>query len=101
MPPRALLLVLAATAGGCTEVGDAPADIVVVRDTPHASTSARMARVPVADVCDVLPQEGPCACACDHDALVEGFVPPGTCAAFHCELLDGRAIAIHACHPDD
>ena len=51
------------------------------------------------DVCDLLPDDcGPCAVACDFEALRE-FVPVGTCAAFLCELVDGTRVTFHACHP--
>ncbi len=53
---------------------------------------------PVADVCDVLPAEGPCAAGCDREALIT-HVPAGTCAAFYCELTDGRTAVFHACRP--
>jgi hypothetical protein len=49
------------------------------------------------DVCDLLPECGPCSMACDPDALAE-LIPAGTCAAFLCELVDGRRVTFHACH---
>jgi hypothetical protein len=48
-------------------------------------------------ICELLPECGPCADACDPDAL-EQHLPPGTCAAFICELTDGRTLTVHACH---
>lgn len=51
--------------------------------------------------CDELPADGPCALACDVDALAEEYVPAGTCAAFSCTLDDGREIGVHVCHPPD
>ena len=54
------------------------------------------------DLCDALPDEGPCSLACDPDALRDEYVPAGTCAAFACTLTDGRTITLHACHvPED
>lgn len=50
------------------------------------------------DVCELLPACGPCSVACDYEQL-STHVPPGTCAAFVCELDDGRVITVHACHP--
>ena len=52
-------------------------------------------------ICDLLPPDGPCALACDQQALAEQYVPEGACAAFLCELTDGRDVTIHACHVDD
>jgi hypothetical protein len=52
------------------------------------------------DVCDLLPDDcGACSVACDWEALRE-YVPPGTCAAFVCDLVDGTQAIFHACHPD-
>jgi hypothetical protein len=51
------------------------------------------------DICGLLPDDGPCALACDDAALAEQYVPEGTCAAFACVLTDGRRIIVHACHP--
>lgn len=53
------------------------------------------------DICSLLPADGPCALACDEDALAEQYVPAGACAAFSCTLTDGREIAVHACHIGD
>lgn len=53
------------------------------------------------DVCSLLPPDGPCALACDEEALAEQYVPAGVCAAFLCELTDGRSIAVHACRAGD
>ena len=50
------------------------------------------------DICSVLPVDGPCSQACDA-AMLSSFVPPGTCAVFRCDLLDGRTVSVHACHP--
>jgi hypothetical protein len=50
------------------------------------------------DICGLLPPDGPCALACDEDALAEQYVPAGACAAFACTLTDGTEIAVHACH---
>lgn len=52
------------------------------------------------DLCELLPTCGICSVACDPDALAE-HVPPGTCAAFVCELTDGRQVSFHACHPHE
>jgi hypothetical protein len=72
-------------------------------------TLGEVARVPVIDemttdpepdVCDLLPEDaGVCSVACDWEAVIE-YVPVGTCAAFVCELVDGRDLTFHACHPE-
>jgi hypothetical protein len=47
--------------------------------------------------CAMLPDDGSaCAHACDPDAL-QGFIPPGTCATFECELTDGTVIRVGGC----
>ncbi len=53
------------------------------------------------DLCELLPCDGPCSLACDHDALVEQYVPDGTCASFVCELTDGRTVVLDACNYAD
>jgi hypothetical protein len=80
-----------------------------VADVEHASEdrtlsddaradAARLLSAPdEPDICGLLPECGPCADACDPDAL-EQHLPPGTCAAFVCELTDGRVLTVHACH---
>ena len=51
------------------------------------------------DVCRLLPpDDGACSDACDWEALRE-YVPEGTCAAFVCDLIDGRQAIFHCCHP--
>lgn len=59
----------------------------------------QMATADEPDICDLLPDCGACSVACDWEALIE-YVPPGTCAAFVCELMDGRDATFHACHPE-
>ncbi len=51
-----------------------------------------------ADVCSLLPCDGACSLACDHDALVDQYVPKGSCVTFVCDLTDGRKITVDACH---
>lgn len=50
------------------------------------------------NACDLLPDEGPCALACDQDALF-ATIDPGTCVSYHCELADGSQINIGGCRP--
>lgn len=90
------LLAVCACGAGCAEASDArdgPVDTDLLIDvSPSAQAD------PPTPICDLLPPTGPCALACDHDAFLD-FVPPGTCAAFLCELTDGREIVVNACHP--
>lgn len=97
-----LLLVALLSGSACVAV-DEPVDPgATLGDQAQLVTSAQrdMDGEEEADVCDVLPVDGPCSHACDLATLVT-FVPAGTCAVFRCDLLDGRGISVHACHPDD
>ena len=69
-------------------------------DAAHAYVVSDMNIAEEPGICDLLPSCGVCSVACDHDALIE-HVPPGTCAAFFCELTDGREVSFHACHPHE
>jgi len=40
---------------------------------------------------------GACSLACNVDALIEQFVPAGTCVLFTCELIDGNTLSIGGC----
>lgn len=96
-------VVIAASLSGfaCIDDREGPPDAPDERDVAQVVTNAQVGPEEFADVCDVLPPEGPCSCACDHQALADRFVPPGTCATFQCELTDGREVIISACHPVD
>jgi hypothetical protein len=49
-------------------------------------------------VCDQLvATEGPCAHACDEDAIMT-FIPKGTCAMFRCELANGSDLNTGGCN---
>ena len=48
------------------------------------------------DVCNLLPEDGICADACDPDALKK-YASPGSCIDFKCVLRDGREIVAGAC----
>lgn len=80
---------------------DVPAGVTI--DIPAIDeTYAIDLEVPAPDdICSRLPADGPCALACDPEALAEQFVPAGACAAFSCTLTDGAQIAVHACHAGD
>ncbi len=68
-------------------------------DARAVVVKGEMATAPEPDICDLLADDcGACSVACDWEALIE-YVPPGTCVAFICELVDGRHVTVHACHP--
>lgn len=48
--------------------------------------------------CEPPTDEGPCSLLCDPDALIETYVPEGTCVHFLCTLRDGTRRNIGACH---
>jgi hypothetical protein len=91
-------LVLLALLGGSACVAlEEPLDGGPGPGDPAQGVTAAQLAVGPPEVCDLLPTEGACRHACDADALAM-HVPSGTCAVFYCELLDGRAISVHACH---
>ena len=97
-----LVLVALLSGSACADVEEPPdqgPDEPDPGDPAQEVTAAQLSVGP-GEVCDMLPPEGPCSRACDHAALEE-YVPSGTCAVFRCELLDGREISVHACHPGD
>lgn len=51
-----------------------------------------------AEACEPPADEGPCSLLCDPDALVETYVPEGTCVHFLCTLGDGTRRNVGACH---
>jgi hypothetical protein len=102
MALRPLVLVMLVSGSACVE-GNEPVDPgATLGDQAQLVTSAQrdMDGEEEPTICDVLPQDGPCSHACDF-ATLSSFVPAGTCAVFHCDLLDGREISIHACRPGD
>ena len=50
------------------------------------------------EVCNLEPQDGPCALACDPKALGKEYVPVGQCALFLCETPDGEPVKVGACN---
>jgi len=102
MPPTAALLLALALGSGCVagpEAGDEEPEtdpVVVVSDVAQPSTSALAEPGEPADICGLLPCDGPCSAACDYEALAQ-YVPNGTCVTFLCDLADGRTVAVHAC----
>ena len=65
----------------------------------HAVEKRELLDEAPADLCAVLPESGPCALACDPDALVDRFVPQGTCVTFRCELTTGEVFQTGGCNP--
>lgn len=83
---------------------DAETNPVALGDVAQVRTSALQgssASEDPAAICDLLPADGPCALACDRTALVDQYVPPGTCVEFACQLTDGRLVGVHACRGPD
>lgn len=99
MSVRRLVLVALLGGSACVAV-DQPLDAEPELGDPAQGVTSAQLVVGPAEVCDMLPPEGACSQACNQVALAD-YVPPGTCAVFRCELLDGRAITVHACHPGD
>ena len=50
------------------------------------------------DICDLRPQDGPCAFACDINSLGKEFVQPGGCGLFLCENALGEPVKVGACN---
>lgn len=82
----------------CLVPDDAASDVSTPGEGAHIVVTAGM-DADDDDVCALLPACGPCSVACDAAALAD-YIPPGTCAAFVCELTDGRRMTFHACHPE-
>jgi hypothetical protein len=51
-----------------------------------------------ANRCNVIETDGPCALACTPDALLEEFVPEGTCIIYDCTLEDGSPLRVGGCN---
>lgn len=96
-------LVAALAGSSCVDTDDGTIAGPSPTTDESASVTQAFAPPPNGDdeLCDSLPDEGPCALACDPDALSDQYVPAGTCAAFGCTLDDGREISVHVCHPPD
>ncbi|HSD86382.1 MAG TPA: hypothetical protein VLB44_02670 [Kofleriaceae bacterium] len=91
------LVLVAALCGSACVAGDDSVDRTL-GDDGRVDITSDVAEPGDPDVCELLPDCGPCSLACDIQALSEQYVPPGTCVAFACTLSDGRQIAVHACH---
>lgn len=48
--------------------------------------------------CDATVAEtGACSIACNTDAVIDQYVPAGTCVVFECDLVDGGTLQIGGC----
>ncbi len=97
--PRIVLAVILGGSACAVGSDDPPGGDDPRSEVAQVVTSAQHERL-LPDVCDGLPTEGACAAACDPAALA-AFVPPGACASFSCDLVDGRHLVVHACHPEE
>jgi hypothetical protein len=85
----------------CVDDAEVVSETRTLSDDARAAVTDEMESAPAPDVCDLLPDDcGACSVACDWSALSE-YVPVGTCAVFVCELVDGRKVSFHACHPHE
>lgn len=104
MKSRSLTAMLVGAAlSGCTDevsnvrsplpiddiVQDANVDVAMEHDVASADRT---------ETCEPAADEGPCSLLCDPDALIETYVPEGTCVHFLCTLRDGTRRSIGACH---
>ena len=48
-------------------------------------------------VCPIVADDGPCAVACDPEAI-RAFIQPGTCVTFRCYLADGTETRAGGCN---
>lgn len=98
-----LALALLVCVAACLDTDDDRDDAVVLAgDDARANIRASFGLPDEPySICEHLPETGPCALLCDRDALVDQYVPAGSCAVFSCELGDGQTINFHACDPGD
>jgi hypothetical protein len=99
MRPCSPLMLAFLLGSACVDEADVVSEPRTLSDDARVSVTVEMATDSEPDVCDLLADcDGACSVACDWEALVE-YVPPGTCVAFICDLVDGRKVSFHACHP--
>lgn len=70
------------------------------RPAPAARVAPTARVVPAeagANICQMLPEDGPCSLACDPAALAEKYIAVNTCVMFSCTLTDGQEIHIGGC----
>lgn len=90
----ALLLV------ACADQVEPPPSQVEVLTQQHPSTAPTVRVVPAeagANICQMLPADGPCSLACDPAALAEKYIEVNTCVMFSCTLTDGQEIHVGGC----
>ena len=85
-------------------LASAPVDVTPGIDVPSPELPPRPAPPSVAeedgepDLCLLaVEEEGPCSLACDNDAVIEAFVPEGTCLVFTCDLTTGDHLRVGGC----
>jgi hypothetical protein len=79
---------------------DAVPDEPDVPDNPNIADPETDATLYSGTLCEISPQtnQGPCLLACDPEALVDQWVPEGTCVAFECPLANGTTIRVGGCN---
>jgi hypothetical protein len=72
-----------------------------VLENPNLADPETNAQLYSGTLCEISADvnEGPCLLACDPDALIDQWVPKGTCVAFECPLSDGTNVRIGGCNP--
>ena len=80
---------------------DTVPDEPAVPDNPALANPEADTQLYSGALCEISPQtnQGPCLLACDPDALIDQWVPKGTCVAFECSLSDGTNIRVGGCNP--
>ena len=107
MYPRCLLAMLVGAAlTGCAgehqnmdEDWDRPTKPIeaAVSDDASEDVDVEPAVLSEDERCEPMAEEGACALVCDPDALLERYVPEGTCIHFVCPTADGERHHMGAC----
>ena len=58
----------------------------------------RRLEIGAVNLCDLRPQDGPCALACDPNSLGKEYVQEGGCAMFLCQTDQGDQVKVGACN---
>ena len=96
---RAFTAALLLCGAACADSSDETVPDVPVQDVDPAVADPEGFAPQSAPFCEVpADAEGPCAIACDHDAVIEQYVPEGTCTIFECEHADGSPLRTGGCH---
>lgn len=107
MRSRFLATVVACGLAGCAEDPqhlEDPADDLPTKPI-HTATPEHAIDTPEAEPreaaeavrCEPMSDEGPCSLVCDRDALLDQYVPAGTCIHFACTAHDGTRHHLGAC----